>query len=85
MDIVVDESMTATDASKSVTEQQPNSSERNVKSSWTVWFLVTGIIISGLVFRLMLLDAFFLDFDESMHFQAAREVSLYDAWIASRL
>ncbi|EDL57889.1 glycosyltransferase family 39 protein [Gimesia maris] len=85
MDIVVDESMTATDASKSVTEQQPNSSERNVKSSWTVWFLVTGIIITGLVFRLMLLDAFFLDFDESMHFQAAREVTLYDAWVASRV
>ncbi|MCA9003637.1 MAG: glycosyltransferase family 39 protein [Planctomycetaceae bacterium] len=85
MDITIDENMTAADTSKSVTEQLLISSERKNKASWTVWLLVTVIILTGLVFRFMLLNAFLLDFDESMHFQVAREASLYDAWNASRI
>lgn len=55
------------------------------RTSPAVWFLVTGIILTGLVFRARLLDTFYLDFDESMHFQVARETSLKDVWLASRI
>tara|TARA_R110002095_G_scaffold76196_4_gene65097 strand:+ start:3592 stop:5337 length:1746 start_codon:yes stop_codon:yes gene_type:complete len=54
-------------------------------SSLVIWLIAAGIILAGLVFRCMLLDAFFLDFDESMHFQAARESTLADAWTASQI
>ncbi|QDT42702.1 hypothetical protein Pan241w_27900 [Gimesia alba] len=52
-------------------------------ASYWVWLAVALIILGGIVFRAMLLEAFFLDFDESMHFQAARETTLADAWRAS--
>ena len=55
------------------------------ETSLVVWGLVAGIILVGLLFRAQLLDAFYLDFDESMHFQAAREATLQDTWIASRI
>lgn len=59
-------------------------STRGVESSYKVWLIVAGIILIGLAFRAKLLDAFFLDFDESMHFQVARQPTLSDAWRASR-
>ncbi len=85
MGSAVDENMTALHANHPVEKLQSTSREIEVKSSLTVWFLVAGIILTGLVFRYMLLNAFFLDFDESMHFQVAREASFYDAWLASRI
>lgn len=61
------------------------SSNQDIDSPFKVWLIVAGIILVGIVFRANLLDAFFLDFDESMHFQAARETTLTDAWRASRI
>lgn len=85
MNIVVDENMTAAVASHSDEDHQLTSESSNNRSSLAVWLLIAGIILSGLVFRFLLLNAFFLDFDESMHFQVAREASLSDAWVASRI
>ena len=57
--------------------------ERTV--SLKVWLLVATIILTGVAFRAMLLNTFDLDFDESMHFQVAREPTLAKAWEASRI
>src|SRR5690606_9123831 len=85
MNIVVDENMTAAVASHSEESHQQIPESSNNRSSLAVWLLIAGIILSGLVFRFLLLNAFYLDFDEAMHFQVAREASLSDAWVASRI
>lgn len=59
--------------------------EESKHSSLGLWFLVFAIILVGLVFRAHLLDLLYLDFDESMHFQAARELTLSDAFQASQI
>lgn len=85
VDFSVDEELTTTDSAEKIAEVAENNQDGSNDSSFAIWFVVAGIILLGLVFRFMLLNAFFLDFDESMHFQAAREVTLPDAWRASRI
>lgn len=48
------------------------------------WLAALFIIALGIPFRWFLLDAFCLDFDESMHFQVAKEPTVTAAWKASR-
>ncbi|MBI1310933.1 hypothetical protein GC176_06455 [bacterium] len=50
---------------------------------WHLGFALL-IVAMGLPLRVMLLDQNFLDFDESMHFQAAKEPTLSETWSASR-
>jgi len=38
-----------------------------------IWCCVFAVIAAGVLFRIQLLDAFLLDFDECMHFEVARE------------
>ncbi|QDU11259.1 glycosyltransferase family 39 protein [Gimesia aquarii] len=75
---------TARDDENQTSKCSKADSTRGVESSYKVWLIVAGIILIGLAFRAKLLDAFFLDFDESMHFQVARQPTLSDAWHASR-
>jgi hypothetical protein len=46
--------------------------------------LAIAIIVAGIVPRWAMIDRFYLDFDESMHFQAAKESTLVDTYWASR-
>lgn len=86
MNIQVDEKLVIADSTAGADTSSANTlSNQDTGSSYAVWFAVTGIILLGLLFRAQLLDAFLLDFDESMHFQAARETTLPDAWRASRI
>lgn len=48
------------------------------------WLAAIVIIAVGIPLRWFLLDAFCLDFDESMHFQVAKEPTVAAAWNASR-
>lgn len=88
MDIQRDEKSPGS-ASVAVAEQNTESmnadSAQDNKTPVSVWLVAAGIILVGLVFRIMLLDVFFLGFDESMHFQAARETTLADAFRASQI
>lgn len=65
-------------------DQERADAQADQRVSPAAWCLVAGVILVGLVFRAHLLDVFFLDNDESMHFQAARELTLKETWQASR-
>ncbi len=47
--------------------------------------LILAIIVLGGLLRYQMLEAFYLDFDESMHFQAAKEPDLASAYEGSKL
>lgn len=88
MDVKKDEKLAASGSvnAEGHTIDSPNADpNQDLGSSYKIWLVAAGIILVGLVFRAKLLDAFFLDFDESMHFQAAREPTLSGAWRASRM
>lgn len=48
------------------------------------WIIATLVILAGLPFRIALLDRFYLDSDEAMHFQAALEPTIGGALQASQ-
>lgn len=82
MGIPLDEKSAAVDSVKESTCTRSSSDNR---ASYMVWFTVFVIILLGTLLRGILLDKAYLDFDESMHFQAAREATLTDTWHASRI
>jgi len=47
--------------------------------------LAVAIVAAAILPRWWLLDRFYLDFDESMHFQVAKEPTLWEAYRASRI
>jgi|GEM_PF-1811997 len=88
MDIKVDEESAVSslvDPARPGTESPSAHPERDSETSLTVWCVAAGIILVGLVLRIMLLEVSFLNFDESMHFQAAREATLADTFRAARI
>ncbi|WP_417383906.1 ArnT family glycosyltransferase [Gimesia sp.] len=72
-----------TEEPKNDTQSPDSSQETSV--SVVVWLAVCIIIIAGIMLRSNLLGLLFLDYDEAMHFQAARATNLADVIQASRI
>ncbi len=75
--------MTETDSTTRFNSMQ--TSDANGSASKWLWVLIVAILAAGAVLRYQMLEAFHLDFDESMHFQVAKEPDLMSAYEASKI